>query len=188
MAKEVKKEKTAPIDIKKAVSAANELLRDGMSNARYNLRLDAMQLANAKNDYTAEARVARAEKMMARIEADENKFKGAIDEATGQPLKPVSNWNPLADYFARTLAHLTEKSFTLDAGINAAKFLQNAKFQTVTVEQKAVVITFYTNKARANWDRVLFIRAILERKGLLKKAAAKLPTETEVKEMQDTVE
>lgn len=177
-----KEEKIAAV-VKTAVATAIKLLRVGKIEMGFNNMLDRYALANAKQDYSNDARVARAEKIRTSIEDMERKMKGAIDENTGKAVKSVANWGPLSDFFNRTLAHLTEESFANDAKIGAARDIAKSKLVVPTQEQKDVIIQYHTNKARANWDSVQSIRITLEYKGLLKKVAPKLPTEEEVNQM-----
>jgi len=146
---------------------------------RFNRQIDKMQLAIAENKYAADKRAQRAEKLLADIEEEENRFRGATDE-DGNPLKSLANWKPLADYFNKTLAHMTENSFKLDASVKASNFVRLAGLQKVTDEQRKVITTFFDNKAMASFERVNMIRVVLDKKGLLKREKPQLPTEKEI--------
>lgn len=184
MATEQKEKKAGKtISVNRAIAGAALLLRAGFKEMQFQSMLDRYQLANMKADYSKDARMKRAEALKERAMKLDAEFQGALDD-NGKPVERVSNWKPLADYFNQTLAHTKESDFTDDAAERASKDLQRAKLAKVTKEQEAVIITYHTNRARANWDKVLQIRAILEQKNLLKKVPAKLPTPEDLEQIE----
>lgn len=183
MAKQAEKKAGKAIDLNRAVQSAKSFLTVGMTELRIQRMLERMQIANATADYSVDSRLRKAEKLRAQAEENEAKLKGLRVE--GKNVVSVANYKPLADYFNGTLSHFTEESFTNEATIEMSKFLARVAkgvSQKLTKEQEEVVVTYYTNRARANWDRVSEIRIILDVKGLLKgkKAAVSLPTEQEL--------
>lgn len=167
------------VDVNRAMNVAKALLKTGFAEMKFQQMLDRYQLAILNADYSSEARTRRAEKLKEDALKLDEKFAGIVGE-DGKPVERVSNWVPLANYFNETLAHLKEEHFTLEGKMNASKDIQKAMLLKPTKEQEQVIITFHTNRARANFDKVLQIRALLEYKKLLKKAAPKLPSEEEL--------
>lgn len=162
------------VDVSKAIRAANILLKAGASEMRFQNMLDRYQLANYKADYSEDARTKRLLELRAKAEKLDAEFKGVLGD-DGKPVARVSNWQPLANYFNETLAHLKESDFAIEAGERARRDMEKATItRKLSKEQETVIITYHKNRANANWDKVQQIRAILDYKGLLKKAAPKV--------------
>lgn len=179
MAATKEKSKGKTIDVSRAVSAAVTLMKVGFSEMKFQNMIDRYQLRNLKADFSADARLKRAEALKTKAMELDAKFKGAFNE-DGTPVVRASNWQPLANYFNETLAHMKESDFSSERDEAIRRDIDKAKLAKVTPAQEAVIIDYHTNRAKANWDKVLTIKALLEQKGLLKKAPAKLPTAEEL--------
>lgn len=179
MAKQTEEKKKTGINVTRAIAAASRLLDMGWNEMRFQNMLDRYQLANLKADFSDDARVKRAEKLRKDAEELDAKFRGVLDN-DGHPIARVSNWNPLANYFNETLAHVKESDFAAERDERIERDVKRAGISKVTKEQEQVITLYHTNKVKQTWEKVLRIRAILEQKGLLKKAPAKLPTEEEL--------
>ena len=171
------------INVGRAIAAAGMLLQMGWDEMRFQNMIDRYQLANLKADFTVDARTARANKLKEAAEKLDAKFKGVMDDS-GKQVERASNWTPLANYFNETLAHTKESDFALERDERIRRDVEKAGISKVSKEQEKVIMDFHTNKAKATWDKVLQIRAILEHKNLLKKAPAKLPTAEELAKVE----
>lgn len=180
MSKQTDEKKGKGINITRAIAAAKDLLVIGVSEVRLQMMLDRYQLANMKMEFTETERVRRVNKLRAQAEKLDKKFAGAINEETGKPYERVANWKPVANYFNETLAHVKKTDFAKEAGEKAADDIAKFSLSKVTKEQEDTIILYHRNRAEQSWESVEQIRALLEYKGLLKKAPAKLPTEDEL--------
>lgn len=175
---------TEKMSINRAIDVAKRVFAIAKDESTFNAKIERYQLANAKQDYSDDARIERLKKFREKMIDNGKKFATTIDIHTKKPLTSAANWKPFADYFNSTLAHMKEEDFTREAGINAAKDLGKELLQKVTKEQTDIVVTYHTNRARKTWDQVQQFRAMLEVRGLLAKKAAKIPTSEELAKIE----
>ena len=166
--------------IAKAVKIAGDLMKVAKNEFSLQQMIERYQKANATANYSLDAVIMRLELYKARAQKAENQFANLIDPKTGEKIVSRANWQPFADLFNRSLSHLKESTFLLEAKISSAKDIQKAGISVVTPSQAEVITEYHENRARAQWERVSQYREILVIKGLLKETKKEVPTKKEL--------
>jgi hypothetical protein len=123
--------------------------------------IERMQLAMKKGLYDLVAVVAKAEKERQRISKLAN-------DLIKVGLKPLSDYTVLRDIYNNDLSQMTEESFSRDADFEVQRFMAKAQGAKVTESQEKVIINFYHQKAKSNFQVINNIHNILVDKGMIK--------------------